>query len=148
MSHLQDQIEIEKQRIAVFEAKIANCKKRIQSLEFLIHDSADELDTLASSTATISTIHSGQLSIGGNSGSAVGARKRAIGTEQIKLLKFIGPDGKQLKELIAFSKENGLDMNDTYLRNFASIYRKRYGLLENPHPGFYRLTEAGQNAIK
>lgn len=146
MSHLHEQIAIERQRIAVFEAKIANCKKRIESLEFLIRDSDDELDTLASNTANINSRHGGQITHGvGEAKSST--RKRPIGEEQLKLLKFIGSDGKALKDLVVFSKEKNLGMNDTYLRNFASIYRKRYGLLESPHTGFYRLTVAGQNAV-
>jgi len=147
MSHLHEQIAIEKQRIAVFEAKIANCKKRIESLEFLILDADDELDTLASNTAKIGSHHDAQTTYG-MAESKSGTRKRPIGEAQLALLKFIGSDGKALKELVAFSKEKNLGMNDTYLRNFASIYRNRYGLLDSPHMGFYKLTEAGKNAIK
>lgn len=143
MSHLQDQIKIEQQRIAVFEAKIAHCKKRIESLEFLIRDSDDEMDTLASSAVIVS-----QQKPSGSAGVTGGSRKRPINEKSKKLLQYIGKEGKATKQLVAFSDEQKLELSDQNIRNFAMIFRKRYGLLESPHPGFYRLTEAGQNAIK
>jgi len=146
MSYLQEQIAVEKQRITVYEAKIEKCKKRIESLEFLMQDSDDELDILAANTATVKPMIPSQSSNEVNV--MTGNRRRAIGGNQLALLRFIGTEGKTLKDMVAFSNENNFGMDDQNLRNFAMIYRRRYKLLENPHPGFYRLTIAGQDAIK
>lgn len=144
MSHLLEQIAVEQQRIAVFEAKIANCKKRIESLEYLLQDSDDELDTLAS----ISSVTGIPVTPQKNAKTGGYVRTKPMGEKQRRLLKFIGKDGKALKEMFDFANANNLGMTPQNIRNFAMIYRKRYGYIESPHTGFYRITESGINAIK
>ena len=146
MSYLQDQIAVEKQRIAVFESKIDQCKKRIASLEYLLQDSSDELDTLASNTVptNISAAMQGSVTLTADAY----VRTKPIADKQLRLLKFIGKEGKKLKEMIEFSNLNNLDMTPENIRNFVVVYKKRYGLIESPHSGFYQLTKTGINAIE
>lgn len=144
MTTYSEQIAIEKQKIEMFQSKIEQCKKRISSLEFLMEDSGDELDALASNMITATT---SEQAVHTPSHFVVRTPKKRLGPKAIKLLKYIGSEGKELKELVVFAKENNMNLNDGNLRNFAMIYRKNYGYLESPHSGFYRLTKVGKNAI-
>jgi hypothetical protein len=145
MSHLLEQIAVEKQRITVFEAKIAHCRKRIESLEYLIQDSDDELDTLASSSSAKYKATAKQNLKAGDSTDGY-VRSKPLGESQLKLLRFLGKEGKSLKDMVAFAKSHNLDMTDQNVRNFAMIYRKKYGYIESPHMAFYRLTSSGEKA--
>ena len=147
MSHLKEQIAIEKQRIAVFEAKIEHCKKRIASLEFLIQDSDDELDTLATNSVTKNkaTVTKNGSTDDNTDGYV---RSKPIGENQLKLLRFIGKEGKSLKDIMVFSEEKNLDITDQNIRNFCVIYKKKYGYIESPHMAFYRLTSSGEKAAQ
>jgi hypothetical protein len=143
MSHLLEQIAVEKDRISVFEKKIEHCKKRIEYLEFLIQDSVDELDTLASSSVAKNKATVKQkVNVVDNADGYV--RSKPIGENQLNLLRFIGKEGKSLKDMVEFAKTNKLNMADPNVRNFAMIYRKKYGYIESPYMAFYRLTESGE----
>lgn len=146
MSYFIEQIAVERQRIAVFESKIEKCKKRIESLEFLIQDSEDELDTLASNTSIDTNKNTAKVSSNQSEGSYV--RKKPINSNTLTLLRFIGTDGKSIKDMVAYAKTHNLGLSDQNIRNFAMKYRKLYCLLDNPHTGFYRLNSDGVNAIK
>jgi hypothetical protein len=157
MTSYLDQIAVEKQKIDMFQGKIDQCKKRIASLEFLMGDSDDALDALASNMITATTHDVAPIPLA----SAVAGKeiqpsvahdvrepKKRLADNTVKLLKLIGKEGKELKELVDYSMKNNLNMRDQNIRNFAMIYRKQYGYIENPRKGFYRLTEAGQNAVE
>lgn len=158
MTSYAEQIAIEKQKIAMFQSKIEQCQKRILSLEFLMADSDDALDAFASGMITASTPSHvaassvphqlGDNKIKADDNEYIRTPKKRLAENTIKLLKQIGIDGKELKDLAMYSKENNLGMTDQNIRNFAMIYRKQYGFIENPRKGFYRLTEVGRNAIE
>lgn len=145
MTSYAEQIIVEKQKIAMFQGKIEQCQKRILSLEFLMADSDDELDALASNMITASTSNYETATV---LSAEVRHPKKRLADNTIKLLKKIGKDGIDLRDLVKYATINNLGMTDQNIRNLAMIYRKQYGFIENPRKGFYRLTEIGLSAVE
>lgn len=153
MTTYAEQIAFEKQKIAMFQSKIEQCEKRILSLNFLMEDSNDDLDAMASyiitASSNVRTTYSPPTGVKNkNDTEEVRSPRKRLANNTIKLLMKIGKEGIDLKDLVKYARENNLDMTDQNIRNFAMIYRRQYGYIENPRKGFYRLTDAGNAAIE
>ena len=156
MSQYAEQIEIEAQKIALYKTKIEQCQKRIESLKFLMTDSEDALDSLTSNmigaasklpATDTSSQRIKSLETLPNKQESTRKPGKSLSQKAIAILKFIGIDGKTLSQIIEYANLINLGMTDGNIRNFAMIYRKDFGYLENPQRGFYRLTEKGLDAI-
>lgn len=131
----------------MFQAQIDKCLKRIESLRFLSQDSPDELDTLATSMLGISSDSILPSKSTQNEKIEFEPRRKRFTDKSLKILKFIGREGKSLRELVTFCQENAMNMTDANLRNFAMQYRG-YGLIDSETKGFYKLTEFGMESVQ
>lgn len=146
MSYLTEQIELEKKKIALFQAGIENCNKRIKKLESL--EEGDELDTFVSSMISTPLQLSNNDKTNVDENTAMRIPKKRIADKTITILRHFGKEGKSLKDTVAYSIANKIGLNENNIRNLAMIYKNDFGYLESPSRGFYKLTELGQNAVK
>ena len=147
MSYFKDQIEKEKAKISRFkegierfEAGISNCNQRIKNWEAL--DKSDQLDAMVSSM--IGEIP--QILI--DESETVRKPGKKISDKTVAILKYFGSGGHFIKDAVTYSKDNNIGLDENNIRNLAMNYTKKFGYLESPSRGFYRLTELGQNSIK
>jgi hypothetical protein len=146
-------IEQEQAKIALLQAKITECERRIELLNSFVN--ADELDDLL----TRKSQEQDELKAGG--ASAVQAQlpelvseargyelpKRRL-TDDVKIiLRYIGAEGKSLDELEAFCSAKGFKHNRGSLRSLASNYKTKHGFVTSPKLGFFKLAERGQEFL-
>lgn len=72
-------------------------------------------------------------------------RKNSIAGE---VLPFIGAEGKALDEIFDFLHGKGRETTRGTLRTLLMSWRKNRSWIENPHPGFYKLTNRGVRLAK
>lgn len=147
-------IEQEQAKIALLQAKITECERRIELLNSFVN--ADELDDLltrksqeqdesraAGGAGTIQT----QLPEVVSEIKGYELPKRRL-TDDVKIiLRYIGAEGKSLDELEAFCSANGFKHNRGSLRSLASNYKTKHGFVTSPKLGFFKLTERGQEFL-
>lgn len=74
-------------------------------------------------------------------------RRNRLPEKWVRIFTFIGRDGKAFADIGAFITEAGLGMSHGSVRTGLMNYRRGYGFIENPRPGFYRVTDAAMAAI-
>lgn len=164
MPNYDQEISIERQRIAVFVAKLDQCRQRLASLEYLKSNAEDALDTWASNiietgaqisadyqvalSKTTTLKGSNSVQVNHSSVGAITVMRKKLSEKALKLLSYIGKEGKSLQQLAEFVGRNDLDMTNQNIRNFAMVYRKNFHYIENPRVGFYRLTDLGEEVIQ
>lgn len=133
-------IERERSFIATLQGKIAHHERRIAMIEELARDEADDQGPLL--LAAPPDQPERRLAGGFREAGQAGFRdpKRNISESNVKLLQYIGTVGRSLDDLEAFANEAGLNMERNAIRSFANIYRTRFGFIESPSLGHYRLT--------
>lgn len=152
-------IDRERSRIEALRRRIAHHEQRIRTIEELAaEDDENDLssDRLAASpdSATISSVAAdGRELRGGDVPVDAQTSLRwpsRISTATLKILAFIGQEegGKTLDEVVSYSEEQGLRQTRKDISSFANIYRNKFGLLDSPALGLYRLTERGIEFVR
>ncbi len=75
-------------------------------------------------------------------------KPRQLPEKWVKILSFIGADGKTYDQVKEFVTGEGLDISPDAVRTGLMNYRREYGLVENPRRGFYRATEGAFEVIR
>jgi hypothetical protein len=68
---------------------------------------------------------------------------RKISAQWLDLIEYLGEDGKDLTQVTDFLGRAGAQMTTGAIRTGLMNYRKDYGLVLNPKPGFYAATQKG-----
>ena len=156
----EDMIDREKRRRALIVQKLDETDRRIAML-IAMSKQPDPLDKwldeqTASSTPALtsaaSASHTGPVSgltaeaqAPSESASAKMTRDtpRKITPQWVALIAHLGLAGKDFAQVQAFLKSTGKPMTPGSIRTGLMNYRKDYGLVSNPKPGFYIATEKG-----
>lgn len=73
---------------------------------------------------------------------------RRVPSQWVKLLRYIGREGKSYDQVVDFIGTNGISISAGAARTQLMNYRKDYGFVENPKKGFYVATEKALNFIQ
>ncbi len=65
----------------------------------------------------------------------------------VRLLRLIELEGKRIDAISKGLREAGIPMNEASLRARLSYYKKTFGFIDSPRPGFHRLSEKGKNYL-
>ena len=147
-------IEQEQAKIALLQAKIVECERRIEALKSFLN--ADEFDALLTKSlspdhqkknevsAAAPTQQAPQVAVEPESVSdqeRYGDPKRRLSEDVQSILRFIGLDGKSLDELETYCAAQKFSHNRGTLRSLMSNYKIKHGFIDSPKLGFFRLTE-------
>jgi hypothetical protein len=149
-----DLIAQEQAKIALLQAKIDECLRRIETLRSF--ENADELDSLLAkslfpsplpgprTSSTTSELQSEQRRIepkhvSNNDGHS--NPKRRLSEDVVGILRFVGLNGRSLDELEAYCASRGYEHNRGSLRSVMSNYKIKHGFIDSPKSGFFRLTD-------
>lgn len=150
MNQYADLLEQERKRLEALRMEIDVCVKRIQALEFLAetgavsarHEASYAIGTpsIANQTAGAASDYQPTAALESKV-PALRIRKDSIA---VHILPFIGTETKTLDEIIRFLNVK-LDktLNRGNVRTILMNLRTKNGLVENPTPGRYRLSEMG-----
>lgn len=139
----------ENAKIDLLRSKIQECERRIDVLRSFV--AADEQDAFL-----IQSLGSNQNSPSISERASAhndaslephGLPQRRLNDQTVSTLRFIGRDGKTLAQLLEYSKQQGWSQSNGALRSFATNYRQKFGFIDSPHNGFYRLTEVGEKYL-
>ena len=72
---------------------------------------------------------------------------RKIAPGWIDLIEHLGLDGKDFAQVQEFLSRNESPMSAGAVRTGLMNYRKDYGLVANPRPGFYAATQKGMDFV-
>lgn len=156
-AYLQQLIERERSRISSLRQRIEHYEQRLCMLIELSQD--DEKDTsIVPSTQTVQSDAvaaapgvndlSDKIENAGIPETKDHPLPKKISANSLKLLRYFGQGQKTLDEATAFSEEEGLKMDRRNITSFANIYRNKFGLIESPAVGRYRLTDKGQEFVR
>ncbi len=73
---------------------------------------------------------------------------RKISPQWVGLIAHLGFDGKDFAQVEQFMSRSGTPMTPGAIRTGLMNYRKDYGLVSNPRPGFYAATQKGMDFVK
>lgn len=73
---------------------------------------------------------------------------RKISPQWVGLIAHLGFDGKDFSQVEQFMARSGTPMTPGAIRTGLMNYRKDYGLVSNPKPGFYAATQKGMDFVK
>lgn len=159
-------IQQEQAKIAVLRAKIEECERRVELLQSFVN--ADELDVLLtrnvlapgetlgkSETVPMPKLRpllpplpahlDAALQTFGNNlsdpSSSVEYPKRALTSDALAILRFIGERDRTLDELEEFCRSQGMEQNRGALRSMMSSYKKKHGFIESAQSGVFQLTK-------
>lgn len=149
----QQLIDREQSRIDMLQRRIAHHKQRIETLLELAQDDEDELGAAPAQQADRPD---GGIEITPSESAETASASRAeryrlpkrITTNSLKLLWFIGQGEKTLDEAVTFSESENLGMSRRDISSFANIYRNKFGLIESPALGLYRLSKIGHEFVQ
>jgi hypothetical protein len=146
-----DMIEREKRRRALLVLKLAETDKRIAVLSAM-STSSDPLDQwLDEQTAAPPVIQPPQVGVPmvpKKEPMRLRETPRKISTQWIELIRFLGLDGKDFNQVQEFLRKAGSQMSPGSIRTGLMTYRKGYGLVANPSPGFYSATPKGMAFVE
>ena len=154
--HLQHLIDRERARIATLHQRIAKREQYIKMLLELAQEDEEDLGPL--SAAQVAKNDAAEALPGIEASSTIieptepveaenHTFPKKISANSLKLLWYFGQGQKTLDEATDFSKAEGLGMDRRNISSFANIYRNKFGLIESPAVGMYRLTSRGQEFV-
>ena len=73
---------------------------------------------------------------------------RKISAQWIDLIEHLGLGGKDFAQVQAFMARGGTPMTAGSIRTGLMNYRKDYGLVSSPKPGFYCATQKGMDFVQ
>lgn len=170
MSQRAELLDLERRKLSLLRNKVKEQEARIQTLEGMEDDPFDALleqELAANTTAqrainTIQTanatsvqtpaqvaesadVHtyaqSGQVSAASEPAFAWQRKPRRMPDKWIRLLTFIGKEGKDYEQVTAFIDDNDLSLTHGAARTQLMNYRRDFAFVENPRKGFYVATE-------
>lgn len=153
-------IERERRRRALLVQKLDETDQRIQALVAMSRQ-LDPLDKwldeqmaepqLKTSAASVAVA----ASLGGNGAAEAppAARTkrdtpRKISAQWVDLIEHLGLDGKDFSQVQAFMASTDAPMTAGSIRTGLMNYRKDYGLVTSPKPGFYCATQKGMDFVQ
>jgi len=155
--YLQQLIERERSRIADLRKRVEHYERRLNMLLELSQD--DEEDPLlvpvtqadqgnAETVVPDMNDSSDKIADVGTPETEGYALPKKISANSLKLLWYFGQGQKTLDEATNFSNAEGLGMDRRNISSFANIYRNKFGLIESPAVGLYRLTSRGHEFVQ
>lgn len=76
-----------------------------------------------------------------------GSSPKKMSAQWVALVEYLGLDGKAFSEVESFTQSAGSPMTAASIRTGLANYRKDYGLVANPKPGFYAATQKGLDFV-
>lgn len=157
--YLRKLIERERSRVADLQKRIEHYERRLNMLLELSQDDEEDPslvpvtpaahdDAVATAPAPGVQDPSETVENAGGSEAKDLALPKKISANSLKLLRYFGQGQKTLDEATAFSKDEGLGMDRRNISSFANIYRNKFGLIESPAVGLYRLTSRGKDFVE
>ncbi len=150
MSQYTDLIVKEEAKLELLRKKVAACERLIAALRGA---EADDVDAaIAKQISTVSHAKRTEMSAQPSEEKAVvvpvwpGIRVRK-GAIAPLILQFIGREGKSLDDIEQYIASTGKPTSRGTLRTVLMNLRAKNGFVDNPAPGFYKLSEAGAKAI-
>jgi hypothetical protein len=157
MSHRTELLEHERRKLSLLRNKLAEQEQRVKVLEQMVDDPLDEiLEREMASAASARQEEPGAV-LSQDRGENETTRSSALSppplasfwhriprrmpAQWVRLLTFIGNDGKTFAEVETFIKNAGLAMTPGAARTGLMNYRKDFGFVENPRKGFYKTTD-------
>lgn len=162
-----DLIEREKRRRAILVQRLDETDRRIALLNTM-SDKADPLDkwldeqmkaaSMSDVAAAVNSIASANAAATATKAAVLTAQEssdgrqttlktrdtpRKISSQWVDLIEHLTTDGKQFHDVQAFSARSASPMTPGAIRTGLMNYRKDYGLVSNPKPGFYAATQKG-----
>ncbi|MCG9078922.1 hypothetical protein [Laribacter hongkongensis] len=139
-------IEQEQAKIALLQAKIVECERRIEALKSFLN--ADELDTLLAKSLYPShqkMIEQEAIPVQTTCQAVLDQEsyedpKRRLSEDVQSILRFVGVAGKSLDELEAYCRSQAYGHNRASLRSMMSNYKIKHGFIDSPEQGFFKLT--------
>lgn len=163
MSQRNALLDLERRKLALLRQKIGEQERRIQTLEAMDDDPFDallerelELRTVDTPTATPTPSYPGSAATAqtpAQQPADIGVMKalvdwgagprlpRRVPQNWVRLLRFIGLDGKSYAQATEFIDVNKIAVTPGSARTQLMTYRKEFGFIENPSKGFYKTTE-------
>lgn len=157
----EELIERERRRRALLVEKLDETDRHIQTLVAMSRRQPDPLDkwldeqaaTTTTKSPTVSAQSTGVAdSVAADMGVAPSPRMtrdtpRKITAQWVDLIEHLGLDGKDFARVQAFMAQSGAPMTAGSIRTGLMNYRKDYGLVSNPKPGFYCATQKGMDFV-
>lgn len=176
MTHRAALLELERKKLTLLRNKLAEQERRVKTLEAMEDDPLDALlerelagtqprPAAATGTERSSAIEATagadatipeQAKTSGLQPELVEAasmpyawqrRPRRIPPMWVKLLRFIGPEGKTYEQVVEHIARERLQLTGGAARTQLMHYRKEFGLIENPARGFYVATDKALQLI-
>lgn len=153
-------ISQERAKIDLLRQKIRECEMRISVFESMTDDDLDvALSKSLGSGASIGTSHATDIPapLGSHTLQTPAhdaehqtqpvhqfeVPKKRISSQMLKLLYFIGENGKGVDDLVGYAKQSAIDITRGGIRSTMNNYKNKFGLLVSPKDGFFRLSERG-----
>lgn len=155
--YLQQLIERERSRIADLCKRAEHYEQRLNMLLELSQDDEDDpllapvtqADQGDAKTVALDMNDSSEKIADAGAPETKGyALPKKISANSLKLLWYFGQGQKTLDEATHFSDAEGLGMDRRNISSFANIYRNKFGLIESPAVGLYRLTSRGKDFVE
>lgn len=153
MENYADVIARERQKIELLRKKIRECETRIASLTG--SDSLDDLlekELLAQQSPAAEQKASPQPArapaVSELAAEETRERTKRLTDKWVRVLQYIGKEGKAFPQLSQFVAENGIGLTDGALRTGLMNLRKENGYVGNPRKGVYFVTDAALEAIE
>ena len=163
MSQRDALLDLERRKLGLLRQKLAEQERKVKTLEAMDDDPFDALlerelglHTAHAATLEVEPVRPPQpaktpepepaaageevLNARFNWGAEL-RRPRRIPRNWVRLLRFIGPDGKTYDQVTAFIAESKFAITPGAARTQLMNYRKDFGFIENPSKGFYKATE-------
>lgn len=153
MSQREELLKREKLKLTWLREKVLDQERLVSTLEGIPNDPLDEMferETRgARNTPAPPQLETRPQADVWPSGSDFvwGRYPRRVPPNWVKLLTFIGKDGKSLGQVEAFIKEQALPISNGAARTGLMNYRKEHGFVESPKKGFYIATNKALEAI-
>lgn len=153
MSQREELLKREKLKLSWLREKVTDQERLVSTLERIPNDPLDEMferETRgARDTPVLAELETRPLVDVWRPGSelAWGKHPRRVPPNWVKLLTFIGKDGKTLGQVEAFIKEHSLPLSNGAARTGLMNYRKEHGFVDSPKKGFYMATDKALEAI-
>ncbi len=148
-----DMIEREKRRRAILVQKLDETDRRIAMLNAM-SDQSDPLDkwldeqTAGAANDMAADVTSARRTDARPVVAMTRDTPRKISSQWIDIIEHLSIDGKDFAAVQEFQRHRGTPMSDGATRTGLMNYRKHYGLIANPRPGFYVATPKGMDLVR
>jgi hypothetical protein len=173
MSQRSALLDLERKKLSFLRNKLAEQELRVKTLEQMEDDPFDavlerELEALDAQDAAhrvAEAVREGREAVQASAQAPIllpaeeaaqpgfvwGAKlrnPRRVPPQWVKLLRYIGREGKFYDQVVDFIGKSGISITAGAARTQLMNYRKDYGFVENPKKGFYVATEKALSFIQ